>query len=170
MMKVYNLDASALINGFYKKNCLNIMVSSAVAEIKDINAEILLNNCIDEKILKVESVDGKQYPQLGEVLLESGDNMRLSQTDMDVVALSLKYESMGYDVVTVTDDYSMQNVLKLLNLKFQGVYTRGIKETVKWQKICKGCRKKYPGDATLTECDICGSPIIRKRLNSHGNH
>ncbi len=169
-MKVYNLDASALINGFYMKDCLNIMVSSAVGEIKDINAEILLNNCINEGILKIESVDDEQYSKLDEVLLDSGDNMRLSQTDKDVVALSLKYKSLGHDVITVSDDYSMQNVLKLLNLEFRGVYTQGIKETISWQKICKGCRKKYPGDTKLTECDICGSPIIRKRVNSHRNY
>ena len=169
-MKVYNLDASALINGFYMKDNLNIMVSSAVSEIKDINAEILLNNCIDEKILKIESVSADEYSRLNEVLLESGDYMRLSQTDKDVIALALKYESMGHDVITVSDDYSMQNVLKLLDLKFKSVFTKGIKKTIVWQNICKGCRKKYPGDTKLTECDICGSPIIRKRMNSHRNY
>ena len=169
-MKVYNLDASALINGFYKEDCLNIMVSSAVNEIKDINAEILLNNCINEGILKVESVDSEEYSRLNDVLLESRDYMRLSQTDKDVIALTLKYESMGHDVITVSDDYSIQNVLKLLNLEFRGVYTKGIKETITWQKICKGCRKEYPGDSKLSECEICGSPIIRKRLNSNRNY
>ena len=79
------------------------MVSSAVGEIKDINAEILLNNCINEGILKIESVDDEQYSKLDEVLLDSGDNMRLSQTDRDVVALSLKYKSLGHDVITVSE-------------------------------------------------------------------
>lgn len=166
-MKVYNLDASALINGFYMKDHLNIMTSSAVDEIKDINAEVLLNNCINDGILKIESVNSDDYPHLSDVLLDSGDYMRLSQTDKDVVALSLKYAGEGHEVITVTDDYSIQNVLKLLNLEFQGVYTKGIKQTISWQRICKGCRKEYPGDSKLTECDICGSPIIRKRLNSH---
>ncbi|RAP52195.1 MAG: hypothetical protein BZ137_09115 [Methanosphaera sp. rholeuAM130] len=169
-MKVYNLDASALINGFYKEDCLNVMVSSAAAEIKDINAEMLMNNCINDGILKIESVDSREYPRLNDVLLDSGDYMRLSQTDRDVVALALKYESMGHDVVTISDDYSIQNVLKLLNLKFQGVYTKGISQTVTWQKICKGCRREYPGDTKLIECDVCGSPIIRKRRNSHRNY
>lgn len=169
-MRVYNLDASALINGFYDKHNLNIMVNSAVHEIKDINAEILLNNCINEGILKVESVDSSEYDQLNDMLVKSGDLMRLSQTDIDVVALSLKYKSEGHDVVTVTDDYSIQNVLKLLNLKFQSVYTKGIEKTVAWEKICKGCRKKYPGNTSEEECEICGSPIIRKRVNSRANH
>ena len=170
MMKVYNLDASALINGFYMEDCLNVMTSSAADEIKDINAEILLNNCINDGILKIESVDSNEYSRLTDVLLESGDYMRLSQTDRDVIALGLKYESMGHEVITVTDDYSIQNVLKLLNLEFRGVYTKGIEETISWQRICKGCRKKYPGDTTLSECEICGSPIIRKRKDSHGNY
>lgn len=169
-MKVYNLDASALINGFFNENELNVMVSSAVNEIKDINAEMLLNSCIKDNKIKIEDVNVGDYDQLNEVLLESGDLMRLSQTDKEVIALAIKYNSMGYDVITVTDDYSLQNVLKLLNLQFKTVYTKGISKTISWEKICKGCRKKYPKDTQEEECEICGSPIIRKRVNAHSNH
>ncbi|WP_455644959.1 ribonuclease VapC [Methanosphaera sp.] len=169
-MKIYILDASGLINGFYSKDSLNIMTSSTVSEIKDINTEILLNNCIDEGIIKIEDVNYSQESDIQDVLLSSGDLMRLSGTDKDIVALALKYKKEGHDVITVTDDYSMQNVLKLLNLKFKSVRTEGIKKTIQWQRICKGCRKKYPSDSTETECDICGSPIIRKRMKARSNH
>ena len=142
-MKVYILDASALINGFYIKDCLNIMTSSTVSEIKDINTEILLS---------------------------SGDLTRLSDTDKDIVALSLKHKYAGDEVITVTDDYSIQNVLKLLNIKYKTVFTKGIKDTISWKKICKGCRKEFSADTSFEECDICGSPIIRKRVNAHTNY
>ncbi|MBE6487014.1 MAG: ribonuclease VapC [Methanosphaera stadtmanae] len=168
-MKVYILDASGLINGFYSKDSLNLMTSSTVNEIKDINTEILLNNCIDEGFIKIEDVDYSNDDEIKEVLLDSGDFTRLSETDKDIVALALKHKHHGDDVITVTDDYSMQNTLKLLDLKFKSVRTKGIKKTIQWKKICKGCRKEYPSDTLLEECDICGSPIIRKRMNAHSN-
>ena len=169
-MKIYILDASGLINGFYSKDSLNLMTSSTVNEIRDINTEFLLNNLMDEGILKIEDVDYANDDEINEVLLSSGDLMRLSSTDKDIVALSLKHKRDGDDVTTVTDDYSMQNALKLLNLKFKSVRTRGIKNTIQWKKLCKGCRKEYPSDTKLEECDICGSPIIRKRMNARSNH
>ena len=169
-MKIYILDASGLINGFYSKDSLNLMTSSTVNEIRDINTEMLLNNCINEGYIKIEDVDYSDDDEISGVLLDSGDFTRLSDTDKDIVALALKHKREGDDVITVTDDYSMQNTLKLLNLKFKSVRTKGIKKTIQWKKICKGCRKEYPSDTSLEECDICGSPIIRKRMNAHSNY
>jgi len=96
--------------------------------------------------------------------------MRLSSTDKDIIALALKHKQDGDDVVTVTDDYSMQNSLKLLNIEFKSVRTKGINSTIQWKRICKGCRKEYPSDSMEEVCEICGSPIIRKRVNAHSNH
>lgn len=64
----------------------------------------------------------------------------------------------------------MQNALKLLDIEFKPVLTQGIKKTIKWKKICKGCRKEYSSDSKETICDVCGSPIIRKRVNGHSNY
>lgn len=168
-MKLYILDASGLINGFYSRDSLNLMTSSTVNEIKDINTEILLENCINEGLIKIEDVDYCNDDEIMKVLIDSGDFTRLSETDKSIVALALKHKRDGDDVITVTDDYSMQNTLKLLNLKFKSVRTSGIRETIQWKKVCKGCRKEYPSDTTLEECDICGSPIVRKRMNAHSN-
>jgi len=169
-MKIYILDASGLINGFYSEKHQNIMTASTIREIKDINTEILLNNLIDEKCIIIEDVDYANDEEIMDVLMSSGDLMRLSGTDKDIIALALKHKREGHEVITVTDDYSMQNALKLLKLKFKSVRTKGIKGTIQWKKICKGCRKEYSADTKLEECDICGSPIIRKRMNAHSNH
>ena len=168
-MKVYILDASGLINGFYSQNDVNLMTSSTVSEIKDINTEMLLNNLINEEKVIIEDVDYANDEEINEVLLGSGDLTRLSATDKDIIALALKHKRDGDDVITVTDDYSMQNALKLLKLKFKSVRTKGIKNTIQWKKLCKGCRMEYPADTKLEECDICGSPIIRKRMNAKSN-
>jgi UPF0271 protein len=91
-MKIYVLDASGLINGFCSNDSLNLMTSSTVSEIKDINTEILLNNYISEGKIRIETVVYDDDEDIKEVLLSSGDLMRLSDTDKDIIALSLKYK------------------------------------------------------------------------------
>ena len=77
-MKLYILDTSGIINGFYSRDSLNLMTSSTVREIKDINTEMMLNNCINEEIIKIEDVDYVDDEEINEVLMSSGDLMRLS--------------------------------------------------------------------------------------------
>jgi UPF0271 protein len=66
--------------------------------------------------------------------------------------------------MVVTDDYSMQNVLKIVGIPYRSVLTEGIKEIYGWIKVCKGCKKKYPSEYLFDECEICGTRIIKKRL------
>ncbi len=167
---IYILDASALINGFYSKDSRNLMTSTTVSEIKDLNTEILLNNLIDEEILEIVDVNYEDDFSLHETLLDSGDYMRLSATDKDIVFLATKLSNEYEEVVVVTDDYSMQNTLKLMNIRYKSVLTKGIDETVSWKKICKGCKKEYPSDYEYDDCEICGSQIITKRTKIDGNY
>jgi UPF0271 protein len=81
-----------------------------------------------------------------------------------VIALALTIERDGMNPIVVTDDYSIQNVLKIMGISYRSVLTKGIENIVGWIKICKGCKKKYPSNNSLTECEICGSPIHRKRI------
>lgn len=170
MEKLYILDASGLINGFYSKKSQNIMTSKTVDEIKDLQTQLKLDECLNNNLIKIEDIKDEDYDKIMPTLLESGDFLRLSDTDKGIVALALKYKNNGYDVITVTDDYSMQNTLKLLGLKFKSVNTKGIKNTIQWVRICKGCKKQYESDYPYDECEICGSEIIRKRLGGRNNY
>ena len=171
MENVYKiLDASAFIGGYRPKDNLNFTVPEITYEVKDLKSKILLDEIISDGNLIIKSPEDYYINELNKVIKSSGDDLRLSYPDKQLLALALQINEEYNNILFLTDDYSIQNVLKLLNLKFMGVYTKGIKQTVTWQKICKGCRKKYPGDTKLTECDICGSPIIRKRMNSHGKY
>ncbi len=91
----------------------------------------------------------------------SGDILRLSEVDKQVVALAVTLRKKFYPVV-VTDDYSIQNILKILNIPYKSVLTQGITEVYGWIKICRGCRKKYPPDYDYEECEICGSAVYMK--------
>lgn len=168
--KIFILDASGIINGFYSKSHPNIMTSKTVAEIKDMQTQIRLEDCIAKGFITIEDITKADYESIEDSLVASGDFLRLSDTDKEIVAISLKYKNMGYDTTTVTDDYSMQNALKLLGLRFKSVNTQGIKKTIKWKRVCKGCRKQYPADSKDEVCEICGSPIIQKRVGGRSNY
>ncbi|MFY9637499.1 MAG: ribonuclease VapC [Methanobacterium sp.] len=164
--KVFVLDASAIIGGFSSKESQNFITASVISEIKDFKSKIYLESAIEDgsiTIMEPESVDIKNVT---EVIMKSGDILRLSDEDIGLVALAFKLKRNQKDPLVVTDDYSMQNVLKIVGIPYRSVITEGINEVYGWIKICKGCKKKYPPEYIFDECEICGTRIIKKRIKN----
>ena len=81
---------------------------------------------------------------------ETGDSRRLSSTDKEILALAME---LGYEIVS--DDYSVQNLARVLGVPFRTFDQKGIKKVIEWEARCVGCGKRFP--AEVQECDICGS-------------
>jgi UPF0271 protein len=162
--KIYVLDASAIIGGFYSKSLANFTTIEVILEIKDIKSSLLLQSATENGHIRVEEPDYEDIEEIKKIIKSSGDILRLSSVDRNIIALALKLKRKGYDPVVVTDDYSMQNTLKTIEMQYRSVLTEGIKEIYNWVKICKGCKKKYPSDYSFEDCEICGSPILKKRI------
>jgi UPF0271 protein len=166
--KVYVLDASAIIGGFSSKEFQNYITASVISEIKDLKSKIILESAVEEgsiRIMEPESVDIKNVL---DIITKSGDVLRLSNTDKNLVALAFKLKRESYDPMLVTDDYSIQNVLKIVGITYRSVLTEGIKGIYGWVKVCKGCKKNYPPEYAFDECEICGTRIIKKRIKKTG--
>lgn len=162
--KIYVLDASSIIGGFYSKMSENYTTSSVILEIKDLKSSLLLQSAIDGGHIKIEEPSNEDIEETKRIIKLSGDILRLSEVDQNLIALALKLKRKGNDPIVVTDDYSMQNTLKTMKIPFRSVLTEGIKEIYNWIKICKGCKKKYPSDYSFEDCEICGSPVYKKRI------
>ena len=161
---VYVLDASAIIGGFSSKKSQNFITASVISEIKDFKSKLYLESAIGNgsiTIMEPESVDTKN---VSNIIIKSGDVLRLSDVDKNLVALAFKLKRENKNPLVVTDDYSMQNVLKIVGIPYRSVLTEGINEIYGWVKICKGCKKKYPPEYVFDECEICGTRIIKKRI------
>ncbi len=161
---VYVLDASAIIGGFSSKESQNFITASVISEIKDFKSKLYLESAIEDgsiTIIEPESVDIKN---VSDIIIKSGDVLRLSDVDKNLVALAFKLKREHKNPLVVTDDYSMQNVLKIVGMPYRSVLTEGINEIYGWVKICKGCKKKYPPEYVFDECEICGTRIIKKRI------
>ena len=161
--KVYILDSSGIIGGFLSRKFPNYTTSDVILEIKDIKSKILLENALEDGYITIKEPSNQDIRKVEEVITRSGDLLRLSDVDKKIISLALTLKRENMIPTVVTDDYSIQNVLKIMEIPFRSVLTRGIEDVVGWIKFCKGCKKVYPSDYSLNECEICGSPISRKR-------
>jgi len=161
--KVYVLDASGIIGGFISSKHKNITSSAVISEIKDLKSQLAMQSALDNGNITIEEPDSGALNQVQGAIENSGDILRLSEVDKTVVALAVSL-TKTYSPTVVTDDYSIQNILKILEIPYRSVLTEGIREIYGWIKICRGCRKKYPSNYPWEDCEICGAAVYRKRI------
>ncbi len=160
----YILDASAFINGYRPSSENNYTVPEITAEIKDFQSRLLYDNLVDEGKLIVKQVSDKYINKVDSAILKSGDILRLSTPDKRIIALAVMFSDEGKSVNVISDDYTIQNTLKIMNIPFSSIIMDGIKEIYNWKKICVGCKKEFQEDYPFDDCDVCGSDIIKKRI------
>ena len=162
---VYILDASAFINGYEPEYDFNYTVSDITHEVKDLESQIRLNQAISEGKLIIKDPGEDFKLQLEEIIKESGDSLRLSGPDKNLIALALDMKSSTDDNVKVlTDDYSIQNVLKIIGIPYSSIITKGINGVYNWVKTCNGCKRDYPEDYPYEDCEVCGSSLFKRRI------
>lgn len=103
-------------------------------------------------LLRVSDCTGESMDKVTEAAKKSGDLGRLSPVDMTVLALAIDVNG-----TVLTDDYSIQNVARIMGIPCRAVGQSGIKKVEKWNYQCIGCRKWYK--EKLPECPICGSSM-----------
>jgi len=91
-----------------------------------------------------------------------GDSFNLSETDIELLALSLQLKDGGFLPRLVTDDYSIQNVATKFGIEFTALATFGIKHLIEWKRYCPACHQEYRSDYKLKECRVCGTELKRK--------
>lgn len=160
----YVLDASAFINGFKMDSDNNFTVPEITAEIKDFESRLAFDMAIDEGILIIQDVSSKYISCVNDIISESGDILRLSLPDKKLIALAYMLAEEGNDVKVITDDYTIQNTLKIMDIPYSGIVTEGIKGIYNWKKVCEGCKKEFDEDYPFDDCEICGSKIFKKRI------
>ena len=127
--RVLVLDTAALLAGIqlhvYGQRL--VTVPRVIEEVKD---EVSVRGLEIALIVnRVEIVEPrKEYrEQARSVARDVGSLAKLSETDLDVLALALQLRDAGCRVVVVTDDYSLQNTVALIGIEFQPVKSIGIK-------------------------------------------
>ena len=160
----YVLDASAFINGFKPTSKNNYTVPEITAEIKDFESRLVYDSAVDDGLLTVQDVTQEYIDKTDEIISKSGDILRLSFPDKKIIALALMLMDEDKSVKVISDDYTIQNTLKIMNIPYSGIITEGIKEIYNWKKVCQGCKKEFEENYPFDDCDVCGSKIFKKRI------
>ena len=164
----YVLDASAFINGFEPKSQFNFTVSEITDEVKDLKSKILLDQAIEEGKIIIKEPKQEYIQELNETISKSGDDLRLSEADKKLLALALDLiNEENVKLKVLTDDYSMQNVLKILDIPYDSIITEGINGVYNWVKTCEGCKKEFDADYPFDDCEICGSKVFKRRIKTY---
>ena len=109
---------------------------------------------IDLGRLKIVEPEEKIIDFILEKAKNTGDLLNLSKEDVSVLALCIQLNGE-----LVTDDYTVSNVAKHLNLKVIPIMTKGISKIFDSVYFCPACNKIFE---KMSECPICGSKLKKK--------
>jgi UPF0271 protein len=156
--KKYILDTSAILTGKpLNFSETKIVTTSGVSdELKPGGRDYNNFQYLIEKGLVVQNPKKDIIKEIEEISNKSGDKNRLSKVDIEILALALELNrNDDYEIIILTDDYSIQNVANLLNITYDTIGQKGITKRFKWDCRCRGCGKKFKDSISI--CPICGS-------------
>jgi len=159
------LDTSAFVAGFdpFSVREEQIAPPKVEEEVKRNSMTLLrFSMAVESGRLKIFAPSQEFIDKVRASATSVGDSFFLSETDKQVLALALEIKARGDNPQIVTDDYSIQNVAKLLGLEYVSLVTFGIKRLLTWIRYCPACHRTYPANFKASECTICGTALKRK--------
>jgi len=152
---VYVLDTSAILSGKFFGN--DVAIPPAVLkEIKKGGMAWRHLQYMKAIGLRIISPPSDVINLVKKFAFRTGDLPNLSDVDIHILALAFHLKA-----TLLTDDYSIQNVAKEMNIEYKGIMENGIKEKFYWRYRCKSCGKYF--DEYVEVCPICGGKIKRVR-------
>lgn len=163
---IYVFDTSAFIKGMDvnvidQSRCYT--TDGVLSEIKNSFKRQRIDISIQSRKLIIASPSLEAVRKAKQAALQSGDLPFLSSVDIDLIALAI---TLTTDVIeladntslleVITDDYSIQNVLKHLNIRIHSFMQKGIRDFIRWEIYCPVCNKIYKADKNnyCTDCEV----------------
>jgi len=95
----------------------------------------------------------------------TGDVNALSNADVNLIALTLELmDTHNQEIVLYTNDYSMENLCSVLDIKFKSLFKDGIKSKIYFEVYCPYCKTIYKSEDLNKNCDRCGLKLKRRFL------
>ncbi len=159
------LDTSAFLAGFdpFSQGTEQVTVPKVEEEIlRNSMVKMRFESAVESGKVKVNTPTQEFSNAAKAAASKVGDSFKLSETDMQLLALALQLKSEGYTPQIVTDDYSIQNVATQMGIGFLALATLGIKRLLEWIRYCPACYREYPANTKSKECQVCGTELKRK--------
>ncbi len=142
------LDASAILNEpnfSFDSNNEYITTQLVLNEMKSIESKHLTENALYHGLLKIQNPNAETTKKILKLISEKGFKP-LSKADVSVIALAVEFKEGLKIFKVLTDDFSIQNFLKLLKIDFSSIIQGEIKEVISFNKKCSGCSQEVDSD------------------------
>jgi len=162
---LYLLDSSAVLNDFgfeFSPEHNYITTSLAVSEFKDLRSRHLMENALQQNLLLIEEPEKESLQSVNETVSKKGFN-KLSKTDLSLLALALDLKKQGKKFILITDDFSIQNFAKILEIPFESAMRGEISKTIAFSISCSSCGKTMPAGSKKKKCPVWESSLKRKK-------
>jgi len=172
--QVFIIDASAILSGKPLDIPQGILVttSGVSEELSPGGRDYRTFQFLIEKGMQIHAPTKASLRLVQAHAKETGDDQRLSPADVEILALALDYYGEADCEVTIlTDDYSIQNVALLLNLRFKGFSQKEISQRYQWISHCPGCKRRFQEPVEV--CPVCGTKthvVINKKKKLPSKH
>jgi UPF0271 protein len=163
--RVFVLDTSAFLAGFdpFSSGAEQVTVPKVEEEIlRNSMIKMRFETAVESGKVKIKTPTQEFSNSAKTSARKVGDSFKLSEADMQLLALALELQAEGYTPQIVTDDYSIQNVATQMRIGFLALTTFGIKRLLEWIRYCPACHREYPANCKTNECQICGTDLKRK--------
>ncbi|MEZ0394024.1 MAG: nucleotide-binding protein [Desulfurococcaceae archaeon] len=158
------LDTAALLAGeqFLLPRYLADLYTTRgnVEEVRDAESRDALDRALDLGLIAVAEPSPKYVRRVMAMARELGELPSLSEVDVEVASLALELAEAGRQVLVLTDDRDLQNLLVHMGIGFRPVRDRGIREARRYRAFCPNCGY-VPGKPGETVCPLCGSRIVK---------
>ena len=157
---VYVLDTGAFLSNWTQKypTASFITTERILDEIQNNPSKLRAETLISLGRLHVESVENKFYSKVSHAAIKTGDAKVLSDTDVEILALSLSKNQSGISVTLVSADFAVLNTANFLGIEIIDL-TGKMKSAIHWTFECPACN--YRGSEG-PECPVCGTKMRRK--------
>jgi endoribonuclease Nob1 len=164
------IDTSAILSGKpIRLDNISIVTTPAVSnELSPGGRDFRTFELLKETGLTIRAPSKEAINRVKKTAQETGDDSRLSLADIEIVALAIDINKESEQEATIlTDDYSIQNIVSTLQIKFQVFSQKGITKKFKWVSRCPGCKKQFNEITKI--CPVCGTitksyPLHKKNL------
>ena len=118
--KVIVLDTSAFVAGFdpFSIDVEQATVPKVEDEIRNSLNKVRFETALESGKIKIKAPSKEFLSKIKESSVKVGDSFKLSETDIELLALSLELKESGANPQIITDDYSIQNVATGLRIEF----------------------------------------------------
>ncbi len=160
--RAYVLDTTAFLAGLPLQagDALFYTVPGVLEEVRDSESRARLETALSIGRVRVVAPPPEAVRRAIEASEALGEHGSLSRTDIEVAALALHLRGEGLEVVVVTDDYALQNLVAQLGLAFMPLRTRGIRGGRRYVLRCPACgyvSRRY-GERW---CPVCGTRLVK---------